>query len=725
MSTVVGTLQVDVTTGKSTLSFTNEKGELKSLATTAQETSHKLDYSLREASESAILTGEVFGVHLPAGITRVLAELGPLGSAMAAALPVAAVVAGATLIVEHYEKVAAAIRKAADESVNSAVKNADETKSIELTNLKLDDQIAKLEHKPARNYMAEAVLETSKDIDALAAKYATDFQKMNAIIEGHLGFWTRLGRGIADAFSGQGQAHGYGAETDKLWDLRKAAAAAEEARQKLAEAPVDSKSQADAQNEYRDALVKQGTVLQALIGWQKKGSEEYLQLSTQAANTAEAIRALNLTLDESSKKKNIGGLQQQAEDIKNNLIPLFGQFMQQQVRSGEYTSAAAQEYAQKWQKAFEKQADAGEKATNKLKRVWFELAAEQEKQQDEVGKSALEGQKHISEQMQHAAQQETERNIQNYKDMVAQLQSGFTARSAGLSGLGLTKEVVAQAKQEMIELEAEKKKLEADRAGLSPQDTADADKYTQAINALNQKLAEAEAKIVKLGTSWASYFARMKGETTDLATTIRSSLQNSMTQFEQGFANSVAQTLVMGKSWGREMQQIGAQFLESMISVLVKWLIQSMVTDKLRVASTVSANAAASASSHAADSANRLSAAKAAAAKAMTTVPFPFDLVVAPLVFAAALAFAEGGIVPGSGNTDSVPAMLTPGEGVLSKPMMDSLQSSAGGGDHYHMHYSPTQHIKAWDGASVRGALMEHKQDFIKEAHKEIRRRHK
>ena len=126
-----------------------------------------------------------------------------------------------------------------------------------------------------------------------------------------------------------------------------------------------------------------------------------------------------------------------------------------------------------------------------------------------------------------------------------------------------------------------------------------------------------------------------------------------------------------------------------------------------------------------ADAAKKAKEEKAAAAKAMTTVPFPFDLVVAPLVFAAALAFAEGGIVPGSGNTDSVPAMLTPGEGVLSKPMMDSLQSSAGGGDHYHMHYSPTQHIKAWDGASVRGALMEHKQDFIKEAHKEIRRRHK
>ncbi len=41
---------------------------------------------------------------------------------------------------------------------------------------------------------------------------------------------------------------------------------------------------------------------------------------------------------------------------------------------------------------------------------------------------------------------------------------------------------------------------------------------------------------------------------------------------------------------------------------------------------------------------------------------------------ASILALNRGGSVPGTGNTDSVPAMLTPGEGVLRKPAMESRQ---------------------------------------------------
>ena len=33
--------------------------------------------------------------------------------------------------------------------------------------------------------------------------------------------------------------------------------------------------------------------------------------------------------------------------------------------------------------------------------------------------------------------------------------------------------------------------------------------------------------------------------------------------------------------------------------------------------------------------------------------------------------FNKGGVVPGSGNSDTVPAMLTPGEVVISKPAVD------------------------------------------------------
>ena len=41
--------------------------------------------------------------------------------------------------------------------------------------------------------------------------------------------------------------------------------------------------------------------------------------------------------------------------------------------------------------------------------------------------------------------------------------------------------------------------------------------------------------------------------------------------------------------------------------------------------------------------------------------------------------FAEGGIVPGQGNTDSVPAMLTPGEVILNQAQQENLTGGMGG----------------------------------------------
>jgi hypothetical protein len=43
-----------------------------------------------------------------------------------------------------------------------------------------------------------------------------------------------------------------------------------------------------------------------------------------------------------------------------------------------------------------------------------------------------------------------------------------------------------------------------------------------------------------------------------------------------------------------------------------------------------------------------------------------------------ALGFNRGGVVPGTGNSDTVPAMLTPGERILSKPQVDRLGGHKG-----------------------------------------------
>ena len=78
----------------------------------------------------------------------------------------------------------------------------------------------------------------------------------------------------------------------------------------------------------------------------------------------------------------------------------------------------------------------------------------------------------------------------------------------------------------------------------------------------------------------------------------------------------------------------------------------------------------------------------AGANKALASGPPPWNFIAAAAVIAAGLAnvvkiesqeFAQGGIVPGTGNRDTVPAMLTPGEVILNQSQQENLVGGMGG----------------------------------------------
>jgi hypothetical protein len=115
----------------------------------------------------------------------------------------------------------------------------------------------------------------------------------------------------------------------------------------------------------------------------------------------------------------------------------------------------------------------------------------------------------------------------------------------------------------------------------------------------------------------------------------------------------------------------------------------------------------------------QLSYAKTAAAgayKSMAGIPFigpELGAVAAAAVFAGAMAFEKGGIVPGVGMGDIVPAMLTPGEMVIPKSMTEHLTSAArsgsGGTSHVtHVHVRPTYNVQTIDGDGMNAALEKH-----------------
>tara|TARA_R110000803_G_scaffold148852_1_gene214306 strand:+ start:4569 stop:6668 length:2100 start_codon:yes stop_codon:yes gene_type:complete len=78
----------------------------------------------------------------------------------------------------------------------------------------------------------------------------------------------------------------------------------------------------------------------------------------------------------------------------------------------------------------------------------------------------------------------------------------------------------------------------------------------------------------------------------------------------------------------------------------------------------------------------------AGANKALAAGPPPWNFIAAAAVIASGLAnvvkiesteFAKGGIVPGTGNRDTVSAMLTPGEVILNKSQQENLVGGMGG----------------------------------------------
>lgn len=116
-------------------------------------------------------------------------------------------------------------------------------------------------------------------------------------------------------------------------------------------------------------------------------------------------------------------------------------------------------------------------------------------------------------------------------------------------------------------------------------------------------------------------------------------------------------------------------------------------------------------------------------------LPFPANIVAAPVLaagaFATVMAFETGtDRVPGVGKGDTVPAMLTPGEGVVPGGVMDGLRNiarnggfDANAGTHVHLHgVSFAPKIHALDADGVDKVLTKHADQFQKHFQSALRK---
>jgi hypothetical protein len=94
--------------------------------------------------------------------------------------------------------------------------------------------------------------------------------------------------------------------------------------------------------------------------------------------------------------------------------------------------------------------------------------------------------------------------------------------------------------------------------------------------------------------------------------------------------------------------------------------------------------------------------------------------------FTAAMAFNQGGLVPGVGNYDTVPAMLTPGEHVADKDLTEGLRgmvkNGGSSGHTTHLHYKPVYHVQTIDGDGIRATLRKHSEEFSAHVNSTLRK---
>jgi hypothetical protein len=181
------------------------------------------------------------------------------------------------------------------------------------------------------------------------------------------------------------------------------------------------------------------------------------------------------------------------------------------------------------------------------------------------------------------------------------------------------------------------------------------------------------------------------------------------TAFKSAIASGLTKSIMGHQSWAKSVTQMGQQVVAGMIENAIKsMLTQEMTKEK--------------------DDA-------AAARKAFNIgmgIGGPAGMILGPLfgaaAFASVMAFEGGGVVPGVGTGDTVPAMLTPGEGVVPKGVMEGLSDMSrngnmgGGTSHVQMaaHFSPTVH--AMDSEGVDRVLEKHNDKFQQHFQRTLRK---
>src|ERR1039458_9703698 len=573
-----------------------------------------------------------------------------VGAAFSTMLPIIGVVAAIAAIdklIEKHDAAKAAMVAFGESAREHADAQEDFARKTEIANLRLEDQIAKLEGRPARNGVAIALLEVQTKVVELTSTYEKEFDKQDAEIAKQEGLWTSLKEQMGNLFDTTPLANLQTAK-DKLEGVRGVAAAADET---LKHAAAGTKEWGLAANA---SAVAQGNLAVA-----------YDALAT-AQRAANADPALYAPMDAAAKtaKHNV-------ENLKNDIVNAHLEIK----KATETDDSAA---GNDW---FEKQR---QQAASKM--LWAKQA---QKTQEDV-RVAIEKDSELTGAADLAVQEEiTKGREKQDKERMKDAMEAEKERAAG----------VLQVEQMSLAQTISNEKFKMEMRGSSARAAADAE-----INAVQRttalELSQLDKQISDLKKADGNHLAeiqklvndenkiRQKGATEIVSIEHAAELkqEKDLEQYEKKFNQTMAHSILYSKNLGQAMKQMSGQMVEKLVEDLMLYLEKKIGVNAMILAvenamgiQSAAQKAARAAAEKAINVAQGTSNAGVAATSAAADAG-PAAPAVAAAVFASvepfAMMFHGGGLVPGSGYGDTVPAMLSPGETVVSAALTDQVRNS-------------------------------------------------
>lgn len=693
---------------KVNLRDTSDEGQ--KLPKNLEEGGKAASYSMMEARHSVMLLGEEMGVRVPRAVSSLIAGIAPLGPLLQAAFPIL----GAIALVEVIEKIIDHFEKAAEEAAKFATEQADvqskaelTSQSLELENLKLEDQIAKLEGRPTTNKLREELLAVAVAAGQVSEQLSKTLGETLKTFS-DVGTWEKLKATFTD-MTGSIKDDTFSKMDAAIKGVKDSLTLLTAAQKEKDALPTEANEKA-----YADALAATQATMQRSLGVLKEYDDGTEQNKVRIHDLEMAISQLGEAHDslakkaEAAKDKQVIAADEAAKaqteaakkaiDEYNKIIDAQAKYEESLLRDAQAQNEltnAQQQFAEKAQsedtKAWLAQLKAGEEAAKKLKASMEELAAAQDKLAEETAVAPLKAQ---------------EEQLKRLAALHPQMEREVAAQLAAIYKQEADAAIAAD--------DAKMARLQTNITELQSQTTAaavsgDATRLAELQAELNKELAEYtkyETEKVKLEQDAQNKIAALQDEQTK---GVDKYVDKASSEFSSLFTNVITGHETMGKAV--------TQVLDRMLQAFIQYIVRSLAEHAIGTATHEVLNKAEQASS-----ASTGAAAAGASAAETPVIGWTLAAEAAAAVFAALSAFDTGGMVDTTGL-----AMVHEHEAVLTPAQTETLKSAAdsgsmGGGDtHIHNH---THNWSAIDGNSVKSFFKSNSTAFGDAINSSIRRGH-